>query len=84
MNNKVYDILKWIAIVFYPAMVVCVISILTALGYPNVETVAIILGAIETFLGSILGVSSVKYYKKMSEVDIDFANLNDWEEDDRK
>ena len=76
MSNKVYDVLKWIALVFFPAASVCAISILTALGCPNVETVAIILGAIETFLGSILGVSSVNYYKKLKELDDEWEAFN--------
>lgn len=65
MNNKIYDILKYVAFVFYPAVVVLVGSILTALNYSNTEVVLIIMSAVETFLGTILGYSNIKYNKKV-------------------
>lgn len=67
MSNKVYDILKYISLVFYPAVVVLVGTILTALGNENTEVILIIMTAIETFLGTILGISNVQYKKKVSE-----------------
>ena len=67
MSNKVYDILKYIALVFYPAVVVLVGTILTALGNENTEVILIIMTAIETFLGTILGISNVNYKKKVGE-----------------
>lgn len=66
LKNEVYDILKYISFVFYPAVVALVGTILTALNYPNTEVVLIIMAGIETFLGSILGVSNINY-KKESE-----------------
>lgn len=73
MSNRMYDILKWVALVVFPACSTCAIAILTALGYPHVEIVSAILVAIETCLGTILGASSISYYKKLSE--IDFAEM---------
>ena len=67
MSNKIYDILKYIALVFYPAVVVLVGTILTALGNENTEVILIIMTAIETFLGTILGISNVQYKKKVDE-----------------
>ena len=67
MSNKVYDILKYVALVFYPAVVVLVGTILTALGNPNTEVILIIMTAIETFLGTILGISNANYKKKVGE-----------------
>lgn len=67
MSNKVYDVLKYIALVFYPAVVVLVGTILTALGNENTEVILIIMTAIETFLGTILGISNVQYKKKVGE-----------------
>ena len=67
MSNKVYDILKYIAFVFYPAVVVLVGTILTALNYANTEVVLIIMSAVETFLGAILGYSNAQYKKKVGE-----------------
>lgn len=67
MSNKVYDVLKYIAFVFYPAVVVLVGTILTALNYANTEVVLIIMSAVETFLGAILGYSNIQYNKKVGE-----------------
>lgn len=67
MSNKVYDILKYIAFVFYPAVVALVGTILTALNYANTEVVLIIMAGVETFLGAILGYSNVQYNKKVGE-----------------
>lgn len=67
MSNKVYDVLKYIALVFYPAVVVLVGTILTALGNENTEVILIIMTAVETFLGTILGISNVQYKKKVGE-----------------
>ena len=61
MSNKVYDVLKYIALVFYPAVVVLVGTILTALSNENTEVILIIMTAVETFLGTILGISNVQY-----------------------
>ena len=67
MSNKVYDILKYIAFVFYPAVTALVGTILTALNYANTEVVLIIMSAVETFLGAILGYSNAQYKKKVGE-----------------
>lgn len=67
MSNKVYDILKYVAFVFYPAVVALVGTILTALNYANTEVVLIIMAGVETFLGAILGYSNVQYKKKVGE-----------------
>lgn len=63
MNNKVYDILKWVALVVLPAfcMLYSAIGEIWSLSYTPqiVGTIA----AVNTFLGSLLGISSKKYNK---------------------
>ena len=66
MSNKVYDILKWVAIVFLPALTTFVGVILNSLDVSNSEIVLTIMTGFGTFLGTILGVSNIKY-KKESE-----------------
>lgn len=66
MSNKVYDILKWVAIVFLPALTTFVGVVLTSLDIGNSEVVLTIMTGFATFLGTILGVSNIKY-KKESE-----------------
>lgn len=64
MSKKIYSILKWIALVVLPALATLIVVIGNAVGWGWAETVAIIIGAIATFLGTILGVSSSLSSKK--------------------
>lgn len=64
MNNKVYDVLKWIAIVFLPALITFVGVILTSLNVANSEIVLTIMTGFSTFLGAILGISNYNYKNK--------------------
>lgn len=66
MSNKLYDALKWIAIVFLPALTTFVGVVLTSLDIGNSEVVLTIMTGFATFLGAILGVSNINY-KKESE-----------------
>lgn len=64
MSNKVYDVLKWIAIVFLPALTTFVGVILTSLNVANSEIVLTIMTGFSTFLGAILGISNYNYKNK--------------------
>lgn len=70
MSNKVYDVLKWIALVFLPAFIVLVGVILNTLNIANANIIITILTAIDTFLGSILGISNINYNKKVENENI--------------
>ena len=61
MSDKIYDILKWVAIVFLPALITFVGVILTSLKVGNAEVILTIMNAFAVFLGTILGVSTIKY-----------------------
>ena len=62
MNNKLYDILKWTLITFVPALI---LLITTLGGIYNFNTDIIIqtISAVATFIGALLGISSINYYK---------------------
>ena len=64
MSNKIYDILKWILLV----AVAPTIALITGLGELYGFDTTIIVGTISlvaTFLGALLGVSNVKYNKRV-------------------
>ena len=64
MNNKVYDVLKWILLV----AVAPTIALITGLGELYGFDTTLIVGTISlvaTFLGALLGVSNVKYNKRV-------------------
>lgn len=63
MNDKVYDILKWIAQIALPALGTLYFALAAAWGLPYGEQVVGTITAIDTFLGALLGISSANYYK---------------------
>lgn len=63
MNNKVYDILKWIAQIVLPAAATLYFAIASIWGLNNAEQVIGTITAIDTFLGVILGISTIQYNK---------------------
>lgn len=64
MPEKVYNVSKWITIVFLPALTTLVGVILNCFNVIGADIVLTIMTAITTFLGVILGVSNINYKKK--------------------
>ena len=61
MTNKVYDILKWIAQYFLPAIGTLYFALAGIWGLPYGEQVVGTITAVDTFLGVLLGISSAQY-----------------------
>ena len=68
-NDKVYDVLKWVAIIFLPAFAKLIKGIFAIWGIPYGEEIAETLVDVQLFLGAILCVSSVQYYLKNKKDD---------------
>ena len=64
MSNKVYDVLKDIALYVLPALATLVIALGNIWGIPYSEAIAATITAVDTFLGAILKISSISYNKK--------------------
>ena len=64
MSNKVYDILKFIALIVLPALGTLYFALCKIWGLPYGEEIVGTITAIDTFLGALLGISSVQYNKK--------------------
>lgn len=62
-NNKVYDILKYIAQIVLPAIGTLYFALAGIWGFPYGEQIVGTITAIDAFLGAILGISSAKYNK---------------------
>lgn len=62
--NRVYDCLKWVCLIFAPALITLLTTIFTLYNIPNVEVVTGTIAAIATFIGALIGVSSKAYKKK--------------------
>lgn len=69
MSNKIYDILKFIAQIILPALGTLYFALARIWNFPYGEQVVGTIAAIDAFLGAILGLSSVKYYKDGKDID---------------
>ena len=63
MTNKMYDILKWIAQYFLPAIGTLYFALAGIWGLPYGEQIVGTITAVDTFLGVLLGISSAQYNK---------------------
>lgn len=64
MSNKMYDVLKWIAMVVLPAIATLYFALAGIWGFPYGEEIVGTITAIDAFLGAVLGISSAQYNKK--------------------
>lgn len=62
-SNVTYDKLKWVTMIFLPALTTLVSVILQCFNVSCTDIVITIMVAVNTFLGSILGISNYNYKK---------------------
>lgn len=67
MSNKVYDILKWMALIFLPAVATLYTTLAGIWGLPYSEAISATVMAVDTFLGVILKISNNNYIKTKKE-----------------
>lgn len=67
MSNKVYDVLKYIAQIVLPAIGTLYATLGAIWGFPFVEEITKTILGVDTFLGVLLGISSINYNKKKEE-----------------
>lgn len=60
-SNKVYDILKWVALVLLPALAVLYGALAKVWNFPYPSEIVYTITAIDTFLGAVLGISNINY-----------------------
>ena len=65
MNDKTYDILKWIAMIVLPAVATLYFTLESIWGLKYGEQIVGTITAVDTFLGALLGISNAKYKKNM-------------------
>lgn len=64
MNNKTYDVLKWVAQILLPAVATLYFAIAQIWGLPYGEQIVGTITAIDAFLGALLGISTYQYNKR--------------------
>ena len=67
MSNKVYDVLKYVAQIILPACATLYFALAGIWNLPYGEEVVGTLTAVDTFLGVILGISSINYNLKQGD-----------------
>lgn len=61
MNNKTYDILKYIALYVLPALATLILTVGSIWQIPYSEAIAGTVTAIDTFIGALIGISAKNY-----------------------
>lgn len=59
--SKVYDVLKWVCMIVLPAIATLWFTLGKVWGFPYLGEIEATIVAIDTFLGAILGVSTIGY-----------------------
>ena len=64
MSNQTYDLLKWITLIFLPALITFAGVVMKTLNFGYTDIILTIATAFQTFLGAIIGVSNYNYKNK--------------------
>lgn len=67
LNNKIYDILKWLCIFVLPALATLIRVVFGIWNIPYGEQISATIVAINAFLGAVLGLSNTVYKKNNSQ-----------------
>ncbi len=65
LNSKIYDVLKWVAIIAMPAVAVLISSLGQIWGWPDADKITLTINAVALCLGALIGVSSYQYNKEI-------------------
>ena len=71
MSNKVYDVLKQIALVWLPALGALYFALGGIWSFPCAEEIVGTVTAVDAFLGAVLKISSTNYNKVKGEISDD-------------
>lgn len=63
LNDKLYDILKWITMIVIPALATAYVGLAAVWAWPYADEVAKSSAVVCTLLGALLGISTAEYNK---------------------
>lgn len=74
--SRVYDVLKWVGLIIFPALAVAFGTVAQAWGMDaeTSQAVVLTLNALGTFVGAVIGASAVKNYVATKGGDSDAAD----------
>ena len=64
IDNKLYDVLKWITVICLPALGTLYFALSGIWGFPYAEQVVGTISAVTTCLGILLGISTAEYNRQ--------------------
>lgn len=68
MSSKVYDVLKWVAMIVLPALATLYMGLASIWGFPYGEEISGTITLVDTFLGAVLMISTHQYNKRVDSV----------------
>lgn len=69
LSNKLFDALKWCCILFLPALATLYRGLAGVWGWGLVDEIPQTIILIDTFIGALLGISTIDYNKKQKELE---------------
>lgn len=71
LSDKLYDIFKWLGLIFCPALAVLLATVLPVWGVDAglIKALVITINAVGVFIGALIGVSQITIAKENSEED---------------
>ena len=66
-TNTVYDILKWLVIIVFPALGTFYAALAAVWNLPYAHEIVTTITALAAFLGALLGISTAAYQKDIGE-----------------
>lgn len=67
LNDKVYDVLKWLALIALPALAVLYNVLAGVWGWPYAQEVSTTINAVIAFIGTLIGISTAAYKKEKDD-----------------
>lgn len=66
LNNKLYDVLKWICMIVSPAFCTLLVTLASLWGWAiPIEAIVGTITAVTTFIGVLIGISTHNYNKEV-------------------
>lgn len=65
MSNKVYDVLKWVALIALPAIGALYFGLAQLWTLPYAPEIVGTITLVDTFLGALIGIANSNYKKEM-------------------
>ena len=63
INDKLYDVLKWVVMIVLPALSTAYVGLAAVWGWPLADEVAKSCSVVCVLLGALLGISTAEYNK---------------------